>query len=142
MKKVITFLFTLLLSTNLWAQGNAEKVKHLKMEYLAEQMQLNTNQSKKFWPLYDQYEAEMRNLRRSIRKKYEQAGGDMKDRIAVVNHIYNSKEFTSKRQTIRDRYKGSIQAIITTEQYKKLLTAEQEFRNRLINQLRSGNLDK
>ena len=66
MKSIITLLaITLFSLLSLQAQEGNDKIESLKIAYITKRLQLTPEESQKFWPVYNQYEAEKKQIRLS-----------------------------------------------------------------------------
>ena len=125
MKKNILLLLIMFGSLNLVsAQENpnqqGEKVQALKIAFITQKLQLTSGEAEKFWPVYNQYENEIKSLRS------EKQNGDV-------------LENEEKLLNIRKKYKPSFEKIIGPEKANQLFSAEKEFRNVLIKRLKNHN---
>ena len=98
--------------------GRSEKVEALKIAFLTQKLQLTSAEAEKFWPVYNQYEDEIRSV-----KKDNKTGGDMLDG-------------EQKLLDIRKKYKGSFEKILGPQKINTLYSAEKEFRTILIKRLK------
>lgn len=125
MKKNILLLLIMLGSFNLIsAQENpnqqGEKVQALKIAFITQKLQLTSTEAEKFWPVYNQYENEIKSLRSN-----NQNGDVLENEEKLLN--------------IRKKYKPSFEKIIGPEKVNQLFSAEKEFRNVLIKRLKNRN---
>ena len=119
MKKYILLLFMFSGTfTMVHAQGNrSEKVEALKIAFLTQKLQLTSAQAEKFWPVYNEYEAELQSVRK------ENKSGDMLDG-------------EQKLLDTRKKYKDSFEKILGAQKVNTLYSAEKEFRTILIKRLK------
>jgi lipase chaperone LimK len=125
MKKNILLLLIMFGSFNLVsAQDNpnqqGEKVQALKIAFITQKLQLTSTEAEKFWPVYNQYENEIKSLRSN-----NQSGDVLENEEKLLN--------------IRKKYKPSFEKIIGPEKVNQLFAAEKEFRNVLIKRLKNRN---
>jgi hypothetical protein len=125
MKKNILLLLVMFGSFNLVsAQRNpnqqGEKVQALKIAFITQKLQLTSAEAEKFWPVYNQYENEVRSLRSN-----NQNGDVLENEEKLLN--------------IRKKYKPSFEKIIGPEKANQLFLVEKEFRNVLIKRLKNSN---
>lgn len=125
MKKNLLILFLMLASFfNAKAQDptnpQGEKVQALKIAFITQKLQLTTSEAEKFWPVYNQYENEIKSARS------ENKNGDMLD---------NEERLLN----IRKKYKPSFEKILGPGKLNQLFIAERDFRNVLIRQLKNRN---
>jgi hypothetical protein len=121
MKKYLLLLLVIFAGfsfANAQQQGNrSEKVQALKIAFITQRLQLTTTQAQQFWPVYNQYQSEIRDLRK-----------DKSD---------DALENEERLLNIRKKYKPSFQKIIGPEKLNDLYNAERDFRTVLIRQLKS-----
>ena len=99
-------------------ETKAEKIEALKIAFITNKLQLTPDEAQKFWPVYNQYETEMRGL------QLEAKGGDV---IASEEKLLN----------IRKKYKSSFEKVIGPQKLNKLFNAERDFRDILIRRLQN-----
>lgn len=97
-----------------------EKVQALKIAFITQKLQLTSTEAEKFWPVYNQYENEIKSLRSN-----NQNGDVLENEEKLLN--------------IRKKYKPSFEKIIGPEKVNQLFSAEKEFRNVLIKRLKNRN---
>jgi hypothetical protein len=115
MKKII---FLILLNAGLaipaLAQNNqrdVEKLQAYKVAFLSRKLNLTTEEAQKFWPIYNKYEAELREARIEGRAN--------KKEIEMEEKILN----------IRKKYNGEFEKAIPSEKVNQLFKSEREFNN-------------
>lgn len=119
MKKFVLILSLIFSSfTVLHAQDDensrGEKIEALKIAFITQKLNLSTDEAQKFWPVYNQYEQEIRNIK----------GGEV---IANEERLLN----------IRKKYKPSFEKILGPQKLNNLFTAERDFRGVLIRRLKN-----
>ena len=115
MKKI---LFLILLNAGLavpaLAQNNQKDLDRLqtyKVAFLSRKLNLTTEEAQKFWPIYNKYEAELRDARIE--------GRGNKKEIEMEEKILN----------IRKKYNGEFEKAIPSEKVNQLFKSEREFNN-------------
>ena len=122
MKKYLLLIFTLSSFLMVNAQkrgggGDGDKIQALKIAFITQKLDLTTAEAQKFWPVYNLYDAEVKNLKRNN-------NGDVIER-------------DEKLLNIRKNYKVQFEKILGADRTNKLYTVEGEFRNVLIKQLKN-----
>ena len=123
MKKILLlFLFSVTaMFTAMSQQRNndrEEKLQALKIAFLTQKLELSAADAEKFWPVYNQYDQEIQNLRDNRKGK---------------DVLENEQELLD----IRKKYKPRFEKILGTNRYNALYNAEREFRNVLIKRLKT-----
>src|SRR6478672_7256036 len=125
MKKKCTLILVVFLNISYFcfAQGSqsTKKADSVQVEYLTKELQLNSEESEKLWPVYNNY----RNEIKAIRKE------DQNDQIVLEEKVLN----------IRKKYKDDFKSILgTDERVNKLFVAEKNFREMLRKELIKRNI--
>ena len=98
----------------------AEKIQSLKIAFITQKLQLTTDEAEKFWPIYNQYDNEIRNIQ-----------------LDSKNGTVIDKE--EKLLNIRKKYVSSFEKVIGPQKVNKLFNAEIDFRTILIRRLQNRN---
>lgn len=121
-------------------RGPRGKVKALKIAYITEQLDLSTKEAQQFWPIYNEHEEAMENLKRSERKSIralKEANGlenisEQEAEDFLTNYVSaEEKKFLARKQLIK-----SLSNVIPHKKILKLVKAEMDFNKRLLKQLR------
>ncbi len=122
MKKYLLILFALFTFSLANAQnGNGqriEKIQALKIAFITQRLDLTPAEAEKFWPIYNDYEHELNNLRLNNRN------GDVLDN-------------EQKLLNIKKKYSPSFEKVLGPQKLNKFFNAEKEFRNILIKRLKA-----
>ena len=116
MRKVY-FIITMILAfgfgsyaQNLRQGGRPETVEAIKIAYFTRKLNLTPEEAQKFWPIYNQYIAEIRKTRADAR------ANNTKD-----------LDLDEKLLNIRKRYDGEFSKALTKEKVNTFFRAEKEF---------------
>lgn len=101
----------------------SEKVQELKIAFITQKLELTSTEAEKFWPVYNQYDNEIKNLRN------DNKNGDVLDN-------------EQKLLDIRKKYKPSFERILGPQRSNNLYNAERDFRNVLIRRLKNQRQQK
>ncbi len=103
--------------TTLYAQDDTdprgEKIKALKIAFITQKLNLTADEAQKFWPVYNQYDQEVR-------------GVDRKDVMKSDQQLLD----------IRKKYQSSFEKILGPQRLNRLFNAERDFREVLIRRLK------
>ena len=122
MKKYLLIILALVGSisfANAQKEGGqrSEKIQALKIAFITQKLHLTSAEAEKFWPVYNEYTNEIRNLRLNNKE------GDVLDNEQMLLDI-------------RKKYKPSFEKILGPQRINDLFNAEREFRNALIKRLK------
>lgn len=129
--KVLIFLVLLLQSATFFSQNDKDKVEALRVAFIGKKLELTTNESEKFWPIYNEYNDKVKAVRKNVRQSFKIGVDNMSDK--EMEELYQL-ELKSK-QAEADLYKTyteKIKVIIGTKKTLKLRVAEDQFKKEII----------
>ncbi|MDB5227118.1 MAG: hypothetical protein JWN78_1311 [Bacteroidota bacterium] len=139
MKTIFLLLAITLAGLPMKAQDGNEKVEALKIAFITKRLQLTTDEAQKFWPLYNQYEAEKKQIRESTMGTIKQLKEDGEFTNAEADQaISKYVEFKSRDLDLTKKYVGLFKGVLPSVKVAKLVTAEEHFKKMLIKQAQQG----
>ncbi len=111
---------------------NWERIDAIRLEFILKKLSLPQTYQDKFVPVYKTYQSEVRKLYAERRKSREQSKANPE--AQVEKDFY----FESRILETKKIYKTKFQDILTAEQLKTLYTAERDFKEQLLNQLKGN----
>jgi hypothetical protein len=135
----ILMLF-MLLGFTLKAQDKKDKIEAMHSAYITEKVGLTQDEAQKFWPIYNQYHADMEELqkqRRQNARTIKDAGGidNMKDE-EVQKLIANEIDIKSRELDLRKKYIVQFETVLSVKKVAKFFIAEEQFKLYLLEQLK------
>lgn len=116
-----------------------ERIHAIKMEYITRRIHLTSTQSGAFLPLYDQYEQEIRNLRRSYKEKFKcDKKNDGADDMTIRKYVDDNLDYQQHVLDIKKKYQEQFLKVISQEQLTDLYEAEREFKKMLMQRIREN----
>jgi hypothetical protein len=120
MKQLFTLLFAICLYGSAMAQDELnqpddkklQNIEALKAAFLSKELELTPDEAQKFWPLYNQYEKELKST--------------------IQQNDQNIIERDEKVLAIRKRYKDQFTRVLGDKRMNRMFTAEVRFRGMLI----------
>ncbi|HPZ87725.1 MAG TPA: hypothetical protein PLQ32_06460 [Flavihumibacter sp.] len=136
MKRIFTILLVLLLGGSAaFSQGGqraGERVEALKIAYLTKKLNLTTEEAQKFWPVYNQYMADLKKARQDARS--EEADELEKDeKVLAVRKKYQadfSKALSPARANEFYRYEKEFANFVAKELQERRQNRLQQRQNR------------
>ena len=126
MKKLI-LLFTLFVSLTFGAVAQrGERIEALKVAFITEKLKLDSKTAEKFWPIYHQYESEMRAFMQQRKKE--------KDDLSAEDML----EGEQRALDIKKKYAPQFLKVISNDQLSDLYRAEKEFRQMIIRKMKNN----
>ncbi|WP_296685320.1 sensor of ECF-type sigma factor [Flavobacterium sp.] len=141
----IIIVLLLLTSFNFYAQGDnmkekREQIKTMKIAFLTTELDLNSTEAEKFWPIYNTFEEkefELKHLKmRSFIKKYKEGKDKMSEKEAstLLNQIENNEE---EIFVLRKKFIGNLKGILPASKIIRLKKSEEDFNRKLLMQYRN-----
>ena len=139
MKTFYTFVL-LLISSLVFAQDakSHDQIKALKIAHLATELNLNSSEAEKFWPLYNVYDQKMYELRHNEVSKFIQ-----KTEINKITEMSESDanrclkdmiNFEAEYFSVRKQFILDAQKVMSAKKIILLKKAEDDFNRKLLKQ--------
>lgn len=141
MKKIKFILPVLLLfCLTAFAQDHKEtkeQIKALKVSYLTTELKLTSEESAKFWPVYNAYDEKERSIKhekmRGIMRKIDQAGGmDKLSEKEAAGYLTQFQEAEQELADLKQKLINDLKPIIGSVKTLKLQKSEFEFNKKLL----------
>ncbi|ASS48964.1 MAG: hypothetical protein A3D31_05485 [Candidatus Fluviicola riflensis] len=121
-----------------------EKIDKLKIGFITTELALTTEEAEKFWPVYNEMEAKVKEVRKANRKLEKEVDEGYE---ALTNEDAKKKMATlfendEKEITLKKEYAEKISKIVGEKRSLKLLSLEHEFKRELLNQLKEQGSSK
>lgn len=140
MNKRALILYFILFGTFLThGQGSGrERIKSLKVAFITEQVGLTSEEAQQFWPIYNEHEETMENIRR-------------KERAELHANIARAQELSTKesndllddlltlqfdKQKAEREFLSELRTVIPSKKVLLLVKAEEDFKRQMIHQYR------
>ncbi len=150
MKRILFILTIALLPLSVYAQNDPGKQQRLqriqqiqsaKIAFFTAEIQLTPKEAEEFWPLYNEYWKERDALMRKTQKAMLEIhasvkGGDVKQGPELVKLLESYISSSTEEGAIHRAYYDKFYKILPIEKVAKLYVAEEEFRMKMIYQLR------
>ncbi len=146
MKNLALLFLGLFLTTGILAQDRDarraqrdSKIESLKVAFITNQLSLTEEESKNFWPLYNDFQAERKALRKAGKKgkkgKNRPNFAEMSDAEleAMIEERFNIEE---KELSLKRKYFKKLKTVLPIRKIAKLHQAEREFKKKVLDQMR------
>lgn len=118
---ILTF-FTFFTLSSFAQQDKGERIETLKIAHISNQLNLDSKTAERFWPVYHQYEAELRQV---VMEKRQLNQSDNRSAEDIIDQ-------DQKALDIKRKYNAQFLKIIDNNQVNKLYDAEKDFRKMLL----------
>ncbi|MEY4432460.1 MAG: hypothetical protein RLZZ44_590 [Bacteroidota bacterium] len=145
--KLLKIITTLLLFTSFSFYGQSEKMKEkreqiktMKVAFLTTELDLNSSEAEKFWPIYNAFEEkefELKHLKmRSILKRFREGNDKITEKEAseLLSQIENNEE---ELFVLRKKFIRNLKGIIPASKIIRLKKSEEDFNRKLLMQYRN-----
>ena len=115
-----------------------DKVKNLKIAFFTSELNLSVNESEKFWPVYNEMEEKLKNIRQENKKVIDQLN-DNSDNMKEdeykkgINSIFDSE---IQEANIKKEYFNKISTAIGYKKAGLVLKVEKEFKHKLLDEMK------
>lgn len=141
MKKNILILL-LLISSGVFAQGKKhERITAYKTAYITEKLELTSKEAEVFWPIYNRYDQEQRNIRRS---EHNDIHCVLNDDVSNISEVEAEKllkrmmQLEEERLRFRKEMTVALREVLSPAKIVLLQKVEHDFKRELLNRYRSG----
>jgi len=139
-KKATLVLFFILGGIAITQAQVRDKVKTLKVAFITDELQLTTKEAQAFWPIYNEYEAAMEDIRKKERMQF---GGGLAS-AATLSEAEASELLSSFQSLQQEKHSAQLvlikklKEVIPNKKIVLLLRAEEAFKRRLLQQYRKN----
>ena len=147
MKMKITFLITaIVLTLSSFAQQREldktkrEQIEAQKVAYLSSRMELTPDEAKVFWPVYDQFDKQLHELRKEHRASMKSNGKDLSELNDAEIEVLIDKEMEIKEEEldIRKKMHSELKELMGPRKVAMLYQGEKDFHRELLQRLKKG----
>lgn len=139
MKKLIILFAFLSLSSVFGQRGSNEKIKALKTAHITDALDLTPAEAEKFWPVFNDYEERMQQLRKNERREIMSVvrSGINSLSEADANEVIDKMlEYKSLELEYQEELVNQLRKVISPQKILRLRKAEDDFRKMLVERLR------
>ncbi|WP_019668711.1 hypothetical protein [Eudoraea adriatica] len=137
--KIWVFATLLLTVTIVSGQGRPgmDKIKSLKVAFITERVGLTSNEATMFWPVYNEHEEALAQIRRKERM-------DIRSKMMDFENLSDSDanklldqliELEKQKQELNVEFLSNIREVISPKKTFLLIKAEEDFKKRLLRQI-------
>lgn len=139
----LLLLFFGAMSTTAQAQRRSEeeikKIQDAKVAIITNRLNLTPEQSTGFWPMYNEYSQQRREIHRAQRKIINDKKAEGQNDEAVLSNLKEVQELRQKELDLEKEYQSKFLKVITASQVIELYKAERTFNDMLIQRLKQKN---
>lgn len=114
-----------------------EKMRTHKIAYLSGKLELTPEEAQRFWPIYNEMEQKLYELREANRPEKGKKLNEMSN-TEIESRINQRFEFREQELNLEKDYYEKFKQVISLEKIVKLYRAEETFRRELLKKLKEG----
>jgi hypothetical protein len=130
---MITLCFTAKAQENI---DKKQEIENVKVAFISSKLDLTSDEAQKFWPIYNAYRSEFRNL---IKLKHDLKRNQSDDANKQLDKEIN---FEERILDLKKKYRIEFSKVLPPSKVLLFFDAEREFREHLIKQLRERRQQK
>ena len=144
-KYIATLGLLLFITVASFAQDrpDREKIKALKVAFITERLDLNSKEAQLFWPIYNEHESNMEDLRvkewSQVRYKIKQANTLSEQEADDLLGLYTSLE--KEKQDSYKRLFSKLKNVLSSKKTLLLIQSEDDFKRQLMRMYRQKQRD-
>lgn len=115
-------------------QRNFDRIENQKIAYITKQLNLTTSEAQRFFPLYNQYNKERRDIRSAKSDIIAPSAAR-----SVTRQSGDVIEFDAKEVELKKQYRAKFANVVGTARASQFFVIEQEFRDMLYKEWQSRN---
>lgn len=142
-KKIFAALAVAFISTQLMAQPGKhmeerkEKIESMKIGFITDRLDLTPEEAKTFWPVYNQYQKELDDLRkkrRDERRDAKQEFENLNDK-EVEKVVDGEIAFRQSELDIQKKFHGQFKQVLPIKKVAQLYRSEEDFKRELLKKI-------
>lgn len=140
MKNTIYILIALIVPITVFSQGRKDKLESLRVAIYTQRIGLTPDESKVFWPVYDQYNRELQALNQQQRNTMIQLkiNLDNMSNAEVEKLIDQEIAYRTQEAALSAKYHERFKKVLSVQKVAKLYVAEIEFKKELLKRIRGS----
>lgn len=118
------------------SEEEMQKIKDAKVAIITNRLNLTSEQSIGFWPVYNEYSQKRRDIHRAQRKIISEKKAEGKTDEQLLNNLTEVQDLKQKELDLEKEYQNRFLKVISANQVIELYKAERTFNDMLIQRLK------
>lgn len=121
-----------------------ERVEAMKVGFLTQRLNLNAEEAKVFWPVYNHYQDELEALRKSRRENLSNTKmnfDELSDKD-VEKAVDSELGFRQSELDLLKKYHTQFKQVLPIKKVAKLYRAEEDFKRELLDRIRENRMER
>jgi len=120
-------------------KNRREEMKALQIGFITEKLDLSTDESQAFWPIYNAFEDDSRAIKGAVRKKKNIS--ELSDQEAM-DLVSAKLEADEKMLVLKRQYVEDLKPVLPAKKIAQLFTIEHEFKRKMLKNIREKRKEK
>lgn len=120
-------------------ENKRERMEAVKVSYMTVELDLNSKESQAFWPLYNEYKAKERSLRKAKRPSVRVT--EMTEEEAV-NHIQSNFLMEQELLDLKKSYSSKFLQVLPARKVAMIPVVERKFKEKVLREMRNKRSDE
>lgn len=142
-KKILIALFAAFISVQVFAQPGKrmeerkDKIESMKIGFITERLDLSPEEAKTFWPVYNQYQKELDDLRKKRREERHDAKQEFENlNDKEVEKVVDGEiAFRQNELDIQKKYHAQFKQVLPVKKVARLYRSEEDFKRELLKKI-------
>lgn len=136
MRKFLFLLIaTLCIETVIAQEGGNQKIDNAKIGLITNRLNLSTEQSQLFWPVYNEFDSKKKDIKKQLRRLIVETNTLTTPDEKILANIKETLNLQQKEVDLEREYMSKFLKVINVRQLAELYKAEQVFTQMLIQRL-------
>ncbi len=135
LKNIIIIITVLLCLAPGKSLAQNDKIKELRAAFIAKKMEFTSEESTKFWPVYNELQDKRSAIKKNLRKNYKELSPNFTDKEAEDLITLENKSAAAEAELTKT-YNDKLKAIIGAKKLVKLQICEEEFKKEVLSALK------
>ncbi len=136
MRKFLFLLIaTLCIETVIAQEGGNQKIDNAKIGLITNRLNLSTEQSQLFWPVYNEFDSKKKDIKKQLRRLIVETNTLTTPDEKILANIKETLNLQQKEVDLEREYMSKFLKVINVRQLAELYKAEQVFTQMLLQRL-------
>lgn len=118
------------------SKDQKERVEALKRAFITERLNLSVAEAEKFWPVFNEFEDKKKEIKKVIKQANKACEADPKNEKLLIEKLGVITQKRKEEADVDEKFMKDVLPILGAERTGKLLGIEEEFRKKLMDELR------
>jgi len=143
LKLVLVILFLSIFTTSFAQRGERKKdeIESYKIAFITKRLDLSSDEATKFWPVYNQYQDELKELRTRNRKALVNVYQNIEimSDADIAKVLDDELAFKQNELNVTKKYLPQFKTVLPVKKVAKLFKAEEDFKSELLKRMQQNN---